>query len=369
MKIATASGMSSVAASQLTVEDVKATDSDQVRIPLDTEGKYKTNVPADWYEMLKDAEKAKEEITKEFINSEPVVSVGHDAGQYGGENPRVTVGIDPDHGKADEKRGEVPERRRGIEVETEDEKPGQAHDCDPAFWDSDSYPGGLIGYFQDNSSSGGLCTFTSQLVNGSRWQRDYGWSMSAHCLPDGKCVPSDWDGDMELVHKDPDTGNYVKLGRAWFVDPHKDFVAVEAYDSIDSLSEVANPEYPGSVGRHDISGTLTREGLSDLAADGTTFVNRGASSCTTEGTIESVNNEQAFWADCADYTLEDQVRGYYEGTSGDSGSLVYTERLPQADYNRFASHAHTGSAGSTSVDFGPAGYALREDRNMWWDNF
>lgn len=58
MKIAAATGMSSVAASQLTVDDVKATDSDQVRIPLDTEGEYKTNVPADWYNKLKDAEKA-----------------------------------------------------------------------------------------------------------------------------------------------------------------------------------------------------------------------------------------------------------------------------------------------------------------------
>lgn len=369
MKLAAATGMSTVAASQLTVADVKATDSDQVRIPIDTEGKYKKNVPADWYNQLKNAERTKKEIKKEFIHKSAVVSIGHDAGKYGGENPRVKVRIDPNHEEADERRGEVPEYKNGVEILTDDGEIGYPDSCDPETYDSDKYPGGLAGQFRDNSSQGGYCTFTSQLVNGSRWSRRHGWSMAAHCLPDDKCVPSDWDGDMELVHVDTSTGNVVKrLGRAWFVDMYKDFVAVERYSHIDSLSQVADPEFPGEIERHDISGTLTREGLSDLVASDTTFINRGIGSCTTSGQIEMVNEDKYLAEECTESFIEDQVVGYYGGTDGDSGSLVYSEPLEQANYQRFASHSHTGSVPLTSEDFGPAGYAIRDDRNMWWDD-
>lgn len=52
VKMLTASGVAPAAASLITVDDVKGADNDQVPISLDTNGEYKVNVAADWYDRV-----------------------------------------------------------------------------------------------------------------------------------------------------------------------------------------------------------------------------------------------------------------------------------------------------------------------------
>lgn len=358
-------GMTPIAASHITIDDVKAADSDQVPISIDTEGRYKTNVPKDWYERLKNAEEAKEELENKFINREGIVAVGYDAGSNSGENPKAKVYLEKKHPKKEKRRGEIPERKNGVEVDVLEEEKGSG-DCDPNYYEYDDVPGGLQIMMADQSSGSGYCTSTSRLMNGSRWNRGYGWATAAHCLP--SCPPSEFDGTMELWHDDGD-GYSRRLGRVWFMDQYKDFVAIEAYDNVNPISEVAHPQYPNyKSSHHHISGTASADGLSRLQNDDDIeFLKRGRSTCTTKGNITSLNSSQYVYQSCTEYKLEDQVKWNGEVEEGDSGSLVYSDQVPYADNQRFASHMHSGSP-TIGNGYGPAGYAIRNDRNMWWDD-
>lgn len=356
-------GMSPIAATHITIDDVKAADSDQVPISLDTEGNYKTNVPKDWYERLKNAEEAKHKLESKFINREGIVAVGYDAGSKKGENPIAKVYLEKNHPKKEKRRGEIPERKNGVKVDILEENKGSG-DCDPGYYEYEDVPGGIQITMMDKSSGGGYCTSTSRLMNGSRWNRGYGWATNAHCLP--SCPPAEWDGTMELVHKAD--GSSRPLGEVWFMDQYKDFVAIEAYDNVNPVSDVANPQYPYKSTRHHISGTASADGLSDLQSDDDIdFLKRGRSTCTTKGNITSLNTSQYVYQNCTESKLEDQVKWDGEVQEGDSGSLVYSEQVPYADNQRFASHMHSGSP-LYGNGYGPAGYAIRNDRNMWWDD-
>lgn len=375
MNLATGAGFSTLTAAQMTVDDVKAAASDEVTVPIDTEGEYKIRVSEDWHERVRDAREANKRMKQRFSERNGVVSVGYSPGDMGGENPSVRVGIDPDHDEADERRGELPERENRTPVRPIDEKPGEAH-CNPEYTDRDNLPGGLPSLIEDNDidSENVFGTMTSRLINGSRWQRGFGWATAAHTLPDPKCVPDDFDGLPILTHQTQSDPEIKEIGRVWFFDQERDIVAVEATGNAEPVSSVARPDQPDSTSSwHDISGTLSQDGAERVAADDNLgLVLRGKTSCQSSGNITALDASQRVCGDiyhchfCGE-SISRQTKGDYPADEGDSGSLVYTDPIPQADNKRFASHLHSGS--STFGDsYGPSGFGLREDRNFWWDD-
>lgn len=97
MRFMAASGAGASTLANMSVEDVKASDSDQVQISFDTEGNHKSMVPADWYDRLRQARSARDDMEHQFYNKEGVISVGYSAGSFGGDNPHVLVGLDEDN--------------------------------------------------------------------------------------------------------------------------------------------------------------------------------------------------------------------------------------------------------------------------------
>jgi hypothetical protein len=179
MKAAVAAGMSSSAALAMTPEDVKAADSDQVTIPFDVDGETKRQMPADLLDWYYRAGDATESIKQGHAHKDAVMTIGT-VGPRAGDNPHVLVTLDNSRGNAEERRGELPEKRNGVRVETKkgDETSFEEHDCDADFWDEskkDDFPDGME---TSTSDSGGdrITNFSRIFDNGLNW---IGWTSCA----------------------------------------------------------------------------------------------------------------------------------------------------------------------------------------------
>lgn len=103
---------------------------------------------------------------------------------------------------------------------------------------------------------------------------------------------------------------------------------------------------------------------------------RGQASCELSGEIHRVNKVQYMYEDCAGSgrsgaRLEKQVEWSGEADEGDSGGMIYTESFPNYRNERYAASLlgwfdPVSAYGQTSG--GCAGYAIRNDRNYWWQD-
>jgi hypothetical protein len=187
LEVATAAGMSSAAALTLTPEDVKAADSDQVTVPFDVEGKSKFQIDSDrldWYYRARDVTKHIQEI---HIEKEGVFSIGLRGGG-GKDNPHVFVTLDNSTGKADERRGELPEERNGVRVEIEEaDKTEVKEHCDPDPWpQGENFPGGQR--ITPEDTTGVLTNSSRMIASDYSW---FGWSTAAHGL--SECYTAGYD--------------------------------------------------------------------------------------------------------------------------------------------------------------------------------
>lgn len=96
VRMLTAAGVAPAAASRITVDDVKAADDDQVPISLDVDGKIKENVPANWYDRIVHTRNVTDKIQESYGHRKSVIGIGYSAGERGGDNPYVVVGINQD---------------------------------------------------------------------------------------------------------------------------------------------------------------------------------------------------------------------------------------------------------------------------------
>jgi len=358
MRAAAAAGLSGSTLAHIAADDVKAADTDQVRISIDTEGNHKTNVPADWYNKVKDAREASNRIKKGYLNREGVIGVEHTPGSSGGENPKVRVTLSKNSDKKDERRGEIPERQDDTEVVIEEAGKTVA-ECDPAYLEGPETPGGLRIQPYDDENEHGYCTLSSSTVHTDfKWQ---GWTTAGHCIP----CPGEFNGTQRIRHEADGRSRY--LGYVVLLDTDLDIAIIKDDSGSDELSEVASPKDPDNqYWRNEIEGTLSRDGLSTLAFDeGLSFIKKGQSSCFSSGEIEGLDGSKIVGNQFCERELSKQVSwsGYTE--SGDSGSLVYSEPY---EGNRYASHSHSGFY-KYLERFGPAGYAIKNKHDVWWDSF
>jgi len=85
MNAAAAVGFSAPVALNMTVEDVKASDSDQVTISFDIGGNHKTTVPADEMEWIQRASWANKKLTDNHFDKDSVIGVGLRGGKGEGK--------------------------------------------------------------------------------------------------------------------------------------------------------------------------------------------------------------------------------------------------------------------------------------------
>lgn len=360
MKVAVAAGISPLAASRLTVEDVKAADSDEVTISYDTEGQYKTTVPADWYERILKARDTNKEMQQRFSEAEGIADVGMRTGDTSGDNPYVFIALDKGSSKKEKRRGEIPEERNNTRIEViERDVSNRSGDCDDSFYDADDrIPGGIRVSERNNNSYG---TLTSQLVSGSDHNVPYGWATCVHVL-------SNCSNPEPLYHYGD--GGEQSLGWVWLMDLSRDFAAIRPYSGVEARSDTVLPRYPNnSYFDHHVSGTLSRDGLERLMdRDGFEFELSGVSSCRNKAQVSASNTSKTiFDYDCAN-RIYDQVEwgSGDDAEGGDSGAPVISEPVEDAADQRFFSHMHSGSLFNC---WGPAGYVIRNEWNLWWDDF
>jgi hypothetical protein len=308
---------------------------------------------------VKDARRAREEIKRKYFKREGIIGVGYSPGSFGGDNPHVNVTIDKKSNEKEERRGEIPERAHNTRVEIIEDVKGKA-ECEQEYLAGSETPGGLQIIHYDNEDRSGKCTLSSRIVDGDyNW---LGWTTAGHCIP----CPEDFDGTQRIEHWA--FKNWRDIGTVVLLNTNLDIAVIDRDDGVDELSKVAEPDDPDDKSsRHHINGTASQNGLDTLSADPNThFLKRGRSTCTTRGEIQSINETQLVnkHGKFCEWQLENQIKwdGYSE--VGDSGSLVYSEPY---EGNRYASHSHSGRT-RAGTRFGPAGFAIRNEHSVWWDD-
>jgi hypothetical protein len=158
MKALKSAGFSSAAVAHLTVDDVRAADSDQVPIAIDTEGETIVNVSADWYDQLQRTRNVVNEMSKNWLGNRegPNEKSGGPKDKYndalavwlagsGGDNPHVRITIDKTSNSKDDTRGNIPGGKNDVRIDVEEADPKKEELlCEPnQKSDTSSLPGGL----------------------------------------------------------------------------------------------------------------------------------------------------------------------------------------------------------------------------------
>lgn len=371
VKIAIGLGISSAVATNMTVDDVKASDSNQVTISLDVDGERKYVMDADYLDWVRRATRATTRIQNRFTDQgdleDGLMKIGMVTGD-GEDNPHVRVVID-DSDTGDKRRSEMPERENGVRVEVEEGQDGEGRQtCEAECWpESDgSFPGGQRVHVP---FEGGATSSSRMIEDDFNW---FGWTTAAHAVPDCKA-----NGET-MEHSTIDC-NYA-VGDGDFSDITRDVAFFEIRD--DGPSTDDRNINPGDHSEQvKISSTPSEEGMAAIADEyeGEDAIEVfGQGSCRWAGELDGYNETRNVGDDndCTD-TLYDQmnVEGGLQGTSdhvvpGDSGALFFI-----ADPNDDNLHYALGSvAGYTSEfsftyeNYGAQGFTIYDLYDRAWRN-
>lgn len=314
IKALTGVGFSVTAASRLTAEDVKAADTDQVPISLDTEGKRKVMVSSDWYDRLTQARDVFEKLEKKWMKKDPVTGVWLSAGSKGGENPHVIIQVDNDHPRKDEAKGEAPERKNGVPVETEEHGSTKTTGC--SDYDdstlSDNLPGGVkcrtVGH--EDEVIGTL----SPRMEDKDLDRYHGYFMTAGHVPGcDRAIPS--------------TNQGKSIGKIVEINKEIDVAIIEPASDVDALGEVAEVSDFSDGRRHRLDGTLTKDGVHHWENNDKRVFKYGYGGCYHDGQVQATGTTDTY-AVCDGGSARDhpgQVRwgDSDQAPSGDSGTVTF----------------------------------------------
>lgn len=383
MKLMAASGFSGPALANISVDDVKAADSDQVPVSMDYDGNWKKMVPADWMDRMKRAEDAREKIKSNWRNNKDVFSVWLNSGEFGGENPHIEVGIDYNSNSKDETRGKIPEEKDGVPVEVfEEGKNERADNCKQCNnYDNVSVdphiPGGVQIHIQADGELS--CGTLAPMVVDADNQYSGSWVTAAHVI----CGSGGTADSKYLKHEGTPIGEIVDV-----IEFDHDFAVIEPFDSGDTgntsgqdftaLDEVAESNDIDNGSRYEINSTLTKSGTQTAAADNLSLFKYGMGGCYNSATINADGDtfKQSTLGDpvCAsgDEELTHQLRfgndGYLSG--GDSGTITFVKAPNNPGYYAASlGNGHSTIAGDQigkAYSFGTAGWAIQEFHNYRW---
>lgn len=362
MKLAAAAGFGASTVATLTSDDIKAAASDEVTIAFDVSGRNKKQVPADWYNRVQDAKRVNEQIQQKFAKREGVHSIGMSSGggPDGSDNPHVQVTLDEDSDQKDERRGEIPERKDGIRIDVDEQHVAKdttdSHDedsCNDETQDVSSLPGGTKLRLAPDDP--GFCTNGPRFINGTSRDWLFGWSTAAHCV------------GCEAVGQPVYHGGDPYANVIW-ADFDRDIAYLERRSDTSPESEIVEPSnHSNSV---HISDTVSESGMATITGNSNYEVfTRGVGGCTNRGGRVSEYNTVYFsFGNCIEYLQDQYVVGYDHSSStppegGDSGATPFVED----NGNYFVIGSHTGHP-NTSESYGPQGYTLKVDYDIWWSD-
>ena len=357
MQAATAIGFSSPVVMNMSVNDVKAADSDQVTVSFDVSGNTKYTVAADRMDWLQKAKSANEHIKNKYYQREGILGVGMSGGK-GEDNPHVVVSLDRDNNSSEERRGELPEEHNGIRIETQERDKEETHLCnEDCIPESEKFPGGQ----SVNPAGAGSCTSSSMVLEDNfEW---IGWSTAAHCF--SNCEASNDDVD-HVASQDC----VYQIGDGDFADITRDIAFIEGTKADESPLNLKPNDHSEGV---EIIDTLTEEGFGIIDDEGSVLFNYGIGSCFAEYDLERWNEQNNSSATCNDTYYDQMITTHRDfngmAEDGDSGSLWFVED-PYVSGNYYA-------MGSISAFYfryyryehsGPQGFTIYNRYNRAWRN-
>lgn len=367
MKRMAAAGVPLATAANLSVDEVRAADSDEVAITVDTEGEDVRYVNSTWYDNLRQAEKVKNKM-KSRISRDGVVGVHVDPGDKEGTKPHIVVTV-PNNDEGERERGRTPERKDSVRVRVVVRDNWQTTGC--SYYDNQSLESPLSGGAKvvvssetdgDTDIETVSGTFTPYLLDNS-YDR-IGYTTTAYHVV------------CDRVSDTVSTNQGRTLGTVDRVLPNHDFAVIKPASDIDMDDTHYNVGDMDGI-KFDIDGTLTRDGVSHYSSEGYPVTKSAYGSCGSEGQINQIGVEQSNPGTCLSGPMEDQIRWGDAGkaTGGDSGAITFVEKNPnQDDWKVYAVSQISGTSNvvqpayGRSYVWGVAGYALRNILGYWWGN-
>ncbi len=293
------------------------TGSDAVEIDVTVTGSQTTEVPRDWYQRVKAAERVLER-SNIVRRLDGVVGKYVDAGKFGGENPHVVIDIEAGNEDA---RGQIPERIGGLRVDVVEREYAREASTDNYDF-GDSIPGGAEIEKSDDNQFGAL---TSRILH----ENDDGEYFGTAQHVTGVCNGSD---NSPTIHHPEDVYDGSEIGTVLETWNFEDFAVIEPTSSESPVSQVADPDnLDDSSQWYDIDGTFTKDAIQTLKADNATVRKVGPVTDMTSGTISKVGTS-TFSGGCA-WEKKGQVE-WGDGSDidqGDSGSLAFAEAPDSSD--------------------------------------
>ena len=340
-------GVSTVAA----VEVVGASGGDDtVRIPTlkrgDTVVKSK-EVPESWYNHTRDSKNAREKLVEEHLDDPGVESIysARWSERFDGKNGLlITAEVDPDTYE-----DSLPDSKDGIPVRTTAAPDLRLGDC-CHHDDYDPVPGGVAVRTPDDVGSAGFCVTDSGgderlLTVNHLWatcQDNSGRTLEQHTDAFGEVDEYDTNADYALVRP--------------------------------TSSEGIDDQVYVNGGSKRVGGYVPESGLDDLVSSNETCYDTGATTCTTEGTIEGAGLSSPGYQ-CIDYE-DNGVKADIVAGDGDSGGPIFTlKTYDGTEYASIIAHCslfssdgsvscHWGSGEKGSPIYGTAFHHLKNDHGL-----
>jgi len=376
MKLAAAAGFPATTAMAMTAEDVKASDSDQVTISFDISGRVKKTVDADWYDHVQRSKQVRDKIESRYFHRDGIIGVGiaNDTEHY------VSVILDENNPDKDDRRGELPERKKDvrIEVEEQDGNPNPAHDnvsceshegpCNDQTTGNSTVPGGVRAgpYFNED------CTLGPQTIPGGCKVFGRGWSLPVHCLTTCHDVMEGNDNctstracepvvQAEIFH------NMTLIGRTICYDEALDFMYIEQDSTSSPEPEIVLPsDHSNKV---HIKDSVGNSGL-DLIMDNNDYPvsARGISSCEVKnGSVDMRDLTRSVDNYCRDEVIL-QVKTTFDNThlaNGDSGSVFW---ISDNGDNFAVTLLSNNFCAAGYPQYGPQAPSIQDRNNVWWSD-
>jgi len=336
----------------ITSEDIRAASSDEVPIVIgfdqeDPENPHesftpvKKNVPADWYNNLQEARKAKEEAIDEYSDIPYIIGIGPRSPKHGGENAKLEIDVEED--KLDKAVDTLPEQINNIPVEIVPSGRGSPDSCNTSD-DGKWIRGGNQCYAEDGEGNEG--TLLPRMYNSDGKRR---FATAQHLFNSDDDDKTDYTG-KKLYHP---TESHDAIGEVTESHCHDDFV----------ICDELNDHYPQraikGVSPETVSGQWTKDGLSDLEADDKKLRKMGRTSCETKGEIKNV--DKYAWPGFGCRPRDHQV-AWGEGSDsedGDSGAPVFHEHPDEYRYLWIASMISWSDDGSGDYVAGTSAYSIK----------
>lgn len=397
MKMSSALGFSGATALNLTPEDVKAADSDQVPIALGYSSDTKVMVDADWYDRLIIARRQLQKLSEGWLEGtnsratrdehDDVHSVWLDAGK-GGKLPSLIMSVDKESPTKNETRGNIPEFSNGIEVEVEetprrvqetthaDEDPHPLEPCGPHGCehypksDKSELPGGLKVEFYGSELTTTATLSPRTYYTGTSPDLYYCFTTAAHAPAKAEdACGSDLIG-LTANH------DGIPIGDIVMVDHDYD-IAVIFDDVINDRPQgkVVNPAAHSEQYR--IKDTLNEDGVDHFinnSDDDSVYVEKhGVGSCKSSGDVHSRGNTELqsfpfYEGDPCVNTWTETVRwgDFCDLYPSDSGSIAFGPDPYGDDYFGVCQNSWRFPGILGGYSGGPAGYALQNNFGVWW---